>query len=201
MRNTRWPLVIIGAALTLAGCGASGAKRPADARHASVPPAYHASAPPVCNPRALDAMARFLKVAPQMIATSKSIGQNTMPQCTFTTSVSGRERVQVIANVDSSPSPYDVLERTIEEQSQIFGPQRLTPAPVNVPGLGIVASWFPNDGWLKATDGLRLITATVDWKGARQKREIALAQTMIRPYLETLSRKQVEEIVSQGGNV
>jgi len=193
MRNTRWSLVMIGAALALAGCGGSGAKPAADT--------HHASAPPVCSPRALAAMARLLKVAPQMIATSTSIGQNAMPQCTFTTRVPGRKRVQVIANVDSSPAPYDVLERMIEEQSQIFGPTRLVPAPVNVPGLGIVASWFPNDDWLKATDGLRLITATVDWHGAKQKREIALAQTMIRPYLKTLSRKRTQQIVDAPGNV
>jgi len=190
MRNPLSVLALIGTALVLAGCGASQAKRVADPRRAS--------APSVCNPRALDAMARILEVAPETIATSKSIGNNDMPQCTFTARMSARRRVLAIVNVDSSLQPYQVLRRTIEEASQVFVPQRLSPAPINVPELGIAASWFPNYQWLKATDGLRLITASVNWDGSKQKQDIALAQTMIRPYLKTLSRRQVDAIVNGG---
>jgi hypothetical protein len=109
---TRWAMVITGTVLVLAGCGGSGAKRTADS--------HQASAPPVCNPQAVEAMARFLKVAPEAIATSKSMGSNATPQCTFAERVSAHQQVQVIANVNSSPAPYQVLRRTIEEAAQSF---------------------------------------------------------------------------------
>jgi hypothetical protein len=190
MRNTHLALVITGTVVALAGCGGSGAKRSTDS--------HHASAPPVCNPRAAEAMAHLLKVAPKTIATSKSIGNNASPQCTFTARMSAHQQVRVIANANSSPQPYQVLRRTIEGASQVFTPERLSPAPTDVPGLGIAASWFPNYQWLQATDGLRLITASVAWKRSTQKQKIALAQAMTRPYLKTLSRKQVNAIVNGG---
>jgi hypothetical protein len=104
----------------------------------------------------------------------------------------------VVANVDDSSQPYQVLRRTIEEASQYFTPKRPISAPTNVPGLGISASWFPDYQWLQATDGLRLITARVAWTGSTKKQKIALAQAMIRPYLKTLSRKQVSATVNGG---
>jgi hypothetical protein len=36
-----------------------------------------------------------------------------------------------------------------------------------------------------ATDGYRLITTTVNWRGARSKRKIALAESVTRRYLHT----------------
>jgi hypothetical protein len=204
VKNTCWALVITGAVFALAGCGGSRAKHSADSHHGVGSGAKHsadtrhASAPPVCNPRAVTAMARFLKVAPKTIATSKSIGNNDMPQCTFTERTSAHHQVQVVANVDSSPQPYQVLRRTIEEASQVFVPQRLSPAPTDVPGLGIAASWFPDYQWLQATDGLRLITAGVAWTRSTQQQKIALATAAIRPYLTTLSTKQVNAIVNGG---
>jgi hypothetical protein len=121
-----------------------------------------------------------------------------MPQCTFVTRRSAYHRVLVVANIDDSSQPYQVLRRTIEEASQFFNVWRPILAPSNVPGLGISASWFPDYQWLQATDGLRLITARVAWTGSTKKQKIALAQVMIRPYLKTLSRKQVSATVNGG---
>jgi hypothetical protein len=104
----------------------------------------------------------------------------------------------VVANVDDSTQPYQVLRRTIEEGSQYFTPRRPYPAPDNVPGLGISASWFPEYQWLKATDGLRLITARVDWAGATRPQRIAIARAMIQPFLKQLTRKQISETVNGG---
>ena len=104
----------------------------------------------------------------------------------------------VVANVDDSSQPYQVLRRTIEEASQFFDVWRPILAPSNVPGLGISASWFPDYDWLQATDGLRLITARIAWTGSTKQQKIALAQVMIRPYLKTLSRKQVSATVNGG---
>lgn len=77
--------------------------------------------------------------------------------------------MRAIVNVDSSPQPYQ-----------------------------IAASWFPSYQWLQATDGLRLITPSVVWSRSKQKQDIALAQAMIRPYLTTLIRKQVDALVNGG---
>jgi hypothetical protein len=142
-----------------------------------------ADSPPICTSTALDAMARLLKVRPATIATATSTGNNGMPQCTYSVHLAHGKHVNVTANADSSPSPYAVLERTIEEASQIFGPTRLSPAPVSIPRLGLDAAWFPAEDWLKTTDGVRLITATVDWNGAKQRQQIALATAIARPYL------------------
>jgi len=186
MKNTRRALLITATVLTLAGCGGSGTARLAHL------------GPPVCNHRDVQAMARLLKVAPNTITTSKSIGDNGMPQCTFVTHRSAHHRVLVVANVDDSSQPYQVLRRTIEEASQFFNVYEPSAAPSNIPRLGISASWFPDYQWLEATDGLRLITAHVAWRGSTKKQKIALARGMIRPYLKTLSRKQVSETVNGG---
>jgi hypothetical protein len=186
MKNTRCALLITGTVLTLAGCGGSAPGRLAHL------------GPPACNQRDVEAMARFLKVGAHTVATSKSIGTNGMPQCTFVTRRSAHHRVLVVANVDDSSQPYQVLRRTIEEASQFFNVWRPILAPSNVPRLGISASWFPDYDWLQATDGLRLITARIAWTGSTKQQKIALAQVMIRPYLKILSRKQVSATVNGG---
>jgi hypothetical protein len=128
----------VGAALSLAACAGS--------RPAMAPVTAHrkAHARPICSSAALDAMARFLRVPPATISTATSTGNNGMPQCTYAVRLPLGKHMSVTANVDTSPSPYAVLERTIEEAAQIFGPARLSPAPVTVPGLGLDAAWFPD---------------------------------------------------------
>lgn len=79
--------------------------------------------------------------------------------------------------------PYYRLERTEVEASQIFTAKRVVPAPQAVPGLGIEADWFPVARQLMATDGIRLITLTVGWRGATQARRRALAEAVTRTYL------------------
>jgi hypothetical protein len=178
----------VGATLALAACGSSAPTRSMTTRAAAARSAAahrKADSPPICISTALDAMARYLKVRPATIATAASTGNNAMPQCSYTAHLRHGKRAQVTANVDTSPSPYAVLERTIEEASQIFGPDRLSTAPINVGGLGLAASWFPEEDWLKTTDGVRLLTASVDWNGARQRKQIALATAVARPYHKT----------------
>jgi hypothetical protein len=177
---------IAGAAL-LCGCGHSAPAKKAAAHHGS-------RAPGVCAPAALDAMARTLAVKAASIATGVSTASNAMPQCAFSTRLRHGRSVEVTVNVDNGPQPYFVLERTIVEASQTFTAQRASPAPVAVPGLGLEASWFPAETHLEVTDGFRLITATVDWPGATQTREIALARAMAAPYLKTPHGKEAQAL-------
>ncbi|MBV8987784.1 MAG: hypothetical protein JO372_04400 [Solirubrobacterales bacterium] len=134
-------------------------------------------------------MARFLAVPTGSVATSASTGNNDMPQCSFTVHLPAGKRVDATANIDNGPQPYFRLERTTVEASQVFTPSRLSPAPEAVTGLGIEADWFPAYPQLMATDGLRLITVSVTWRGATQGRERRLAEALTRTYLTTPHRK------------
>lgn len=129
-------------------------------------------------------MARFLKVAPQSVILAASTGNNAMPQCSFSTRAAGRQRVEVTANDDTGPQPYFVLERTAIEASQQFTPGRLVAAPQAVTRLGLEADWFPAEQQLMATDGIRLITVSVNWRATTQVRKRTLAEALTRPYLK-----------------
>jgi hypothetical protein len=186
-RGRRARVVAVSATvLAVVGCGGS-----KSATHS----AHHR--PTVCATVAADAMARFIAVPAHAITTARSTGNNAMPQCQFTARMGAGRHVGVLANVDSAPSPYFRLERTIVESSQIFGPTRLSPAPVSVAGLGLEASWFPANGWLMATDGFRLITTSVNWRGASRSQDIALAEAVTRTYLRT-PRGKAAQAVAKG---
>jgi hypothetical protein len=164
--------------LALAGCGhSSSTAHKTASRSASV------TRPPVCAPAAQSAMATFLQVAPRSIVLARSTGNNSMPQCTFTVHVSGNRVVRLTANDSNGPQPYFVLERTAIEAAQVFTASRMVAAPQAVTGLGIEADWFPATTQLMATDGVTLITATVDWRGTTQARRRALAESVTRSYL------------------
>jgi hypothetical protein len=111
------------------------------------------------------------------------VGNNVMPQCSFRARLPGGGRFKLTVNVDTSPQPYMVLSRTIVERQQVFSPTRLVPAPIAVTGLGLLASWFPDDKQLMSTDGVRLVTTTVLWSRAGRAREIRLAKRISRLYL------------------
>jgi len=183
-RRAAVPAAAIAATALLCGCGHSAsAKTAATHRHLTV----------ACTSAALEAMARTLTLGTANVATAGSTGGNAMPQCTFSARLRGK-RVEVTMNVDNGPQPYFVLERTIVEASQIF-PQRLSPPPQPVDGLGLEAAWFPAATHLEATDGKRLLTATVvTWPGAATKSEIQLARAMIAPYLKTPHGKAAQAI-------
>jgi hypothetical protein len=116
------------------------------------------------------------------VSVAVSTGNNTYKQCTFRAVVDGATRVAVVANVDTGPQPYFVLERTAIEASQVFTANRLYPAPIPV-NLGIEADWFPATQQLMATDGSRLITTTVTWRGVTQLHRRQLAIAITKPYI------------------
>jgi hypothetical protein len=159
-----WPC---GAALALAGCGSS---------RTFTPP---------CSPQATHVVAQQLALPAVRIADARSIGNDSMPQCSFTGRLPSGKRFVVTVNVDTSPQPYAVLSRTIVEGQQVFSPVRLVPAPISVMHLGLLASWFPNQLQLMSTDGVRLVRTTVVWPGAKQAEKIRFATRLSRLYLKT----------------
>lgn len=153
----------------LVGCGAS---------HATLSPAAR-----LCTPKARQLVAQTLALPRTHISAVPGTGNNAEPQCSFRAHLAGGGRFEVTVNVDPSPQPYTVLSRTIEEGQQVFSPTRLTPAPVAVLHLGLLASWFPGPSHLMSTDGVRLVTTTLIWSGAKQAREIRFATKISRLYL------------------
>ena len=158
-----WPCA---ATLALAGCGSS--------RTFTAP----------CSAQATHVVAQQLALPSSRIADARSIGNNAMPQCSFTGRLPGGKRLVVTVNVDTSPQPYAVLSRTIVEGQQVFSPVRLVPAPISVMHLGLLASWFPNQLQLMSTDGVRLVRTTVLWPGAKQAEKIGFATRLSRLYLK-----------------
>jgi hypothetical protein len=128
-------------------------------------------------------VAQTLALNSKQIATVPSTGNNGMPQCSFKTQLKNGRRFNVTVNVDTSPQPYMVLSRTIVERQQVFSPKRLVPAPIAVLGLGLLASWFPDDQQLISTDGVRLVTTAVTWGRAKRDQQIRFATKLTRLFL------------------
>jgi hypothetical protein len=182
-----WGSACLGATTVLAvsACGQSSADK-----HTSSSSA-RPSGISVCLPVARDAVGRFLSVPPNSVANAASVGNNSYPQCTFTARVGQGTHVQVIANDDNGPQPYFVLERTAVEAGQQFTVNRMIAAPVAVTGLGIEADWFPAETQLMATDGVQLISVTVNWPHATEARKRALAELLTRTYLKNVKGAQL----------
>ncbi len=168
--------------LACAGCGGS---RHAS-RQAEKEPVAGSPVRIACQPAGRAAVGRFLHMPTSTVSESGSQGNNGFPQCSFEVALSGRAHVEIVTNVDNGPSPYFILERTAIEAAQQFTAQRISPAPESITGLGLEADWFPAyPQRLMATDGKLLITTSVTWPGASQRRDQALAVAITRPYLHT----------------
>lgn len=170
---------LLAALAALAGCGGHSAVK------------HRSPQATVCSPAARDAMAGFLGVAPGSVATRVSRGNNTYPQCSFTARLATGDRLAVLVNDDTGPQAYFVLERTAIEAAQVFTIDRKIPAPEAV-NLGIEADWFPYLTQLMTTDGVRLITATVTWPHASQRRMRELSIPIARTYLRAPKRSKAK---------
>ena len=86
------------------------------------------------------------------------------------------------------------LERTAVEAEQVFSTGREEPAPVKVSRLGLDAYsyWFPGERQVMTTDGVRLITATIEWPQAPAGKRRALAVVAARPFLGKLHPKAAD---------
>jgi hypothetical protein len=128
-------------------------------------------------------MAHFLGVQAQQIATAEKTGTTGNPECTYTTGT-GRHEIKLTADDYKGSQPYFILDRTAEEAAQVFVPTRMVAPPVVSTAIGLLTVWFPAREQLMATDGLKLITTTVRWKGVTQKHRLALAGAFTRPYIK-----------------
>ncbi len=178
LRSTAILATVCLTALLVCGCGE--VKPKAHPAHAAAAPTSLAT---VCLPAARQAVARFLTLPVQSVSIAGSTGNNAQPQCRFGARPPRRAPVTVLANVSTTSEPYMILERTIVEASQIFTASRLSPAPQAIPGLGIEASWFPQEMHVMTTDGIRLITVTVTWPRSREAQKRALSVAVARLYL------------------
>ncbi|MBV9007000.1 MAG: hypothetical protein JOZ98_09280 [Solirubrobacterales bacterium] len=133
---------------------------------------------PVCAPAAGVAIARYAGVGVGVLKARATTGNNAEPECHFR-----GPGVSVVVNIDSSPQPYQRLERTIDEDGQQFSTVRNFAPPVTVPKLGLDAAWVPDQSQLLTTDGRSLLTITVAWRGEKRARQIALATLVARRYL------------------
>ena len=137
-------------------------------------------------PRARVALAAHLGVAPSAVSQAVSKGNNGMPQCVLTVRRAGMPPVRVTVNLDNGAQPYFRLERTSVEASQQFGTKRLYAAPTLIMGLGLDAYWYPDANYAQTTNGIDLITATVDWPGSQQAQREALSIAVARPFVGRL---------------
>ena len=128
-------------------------------------------------------MAGFVGVQAQQITTAEKTGTTGNPECTYTTGT-GRHEIKLLADDYKGSQPYFILDRTAEEAAQVFVPTRMVAPPVAINHIGLEAVWFPAREQLMATDGLKLITTTVTWKGVTQKHRLALAEAFIKPYIK-----------------
>lgn len=159
--------------LALVGCGTSSRSSATSTRAA----AQHKPRP-VCAPAASAVIARHVGVGVGVLKTRATTGNNAEPECHFRA-----PGVSVVVNVDSSPQPYQRLERTIDEDGQQFSTKRNFTPPVTVPKLGLDAAWVPDQSALLTTDGRSLLTITVAWRGEQRARQRALATLVARRYL------------------
>jgi hypothetical protein len=163
----------------VAGCGGGGGGSSATvATHAQ-----QARRPSVCIAGVQGVVARAASGSAASVKASTSTGNNAMPQCSFRTSLADGKRLLVIANVDSSPQPFQRLERAIEEATQQFGSVREYAAPQRVAKLGLDASWFPEEHQLLTGDNRQLLTISVKWPGSSVAHQRALAAAVARTYL------------------
>jgi hypothetical protein len=139
----------------------------------------------VCTSAGRAAVARGVGVSPTAVRERRGIARSAAPECIFR----ARSLVLSVA-VSGAPQAYAVLERGAEEQAQIFGAKRFTPAPQLILKLGVDAYWFPAEHLVMSTEGVNLITATVvSWPGVSHRRWKHLAAAAARPYLGRVSRK------------
>jgi hypothetical protein len=184
--HARASLAALLATALLGGCGGS-SQHTSSSTHTRRP-----ATASVCTAKGRTAVAGFLEVGSSSVSDHAGISSAAVPTCYFTIKLARGRPVRLSVMDERTVEAYFLLERAIVEFQQVFAPVRLAPAPETVPHLGLDASWFPAQKYVMTTDGVRLITATVDWPSAPQWRQRALATAAARAYLGPLDYKAAE---------
>ncbi len=137
-------------------------------------------------------MAGALGVHSAAVTAATAVGNNGEPECHYTIRTANWTVVKLVANLDSSPQPYQRLERAIVEDGQQFATVQTNPPPQTVPHLGLDAAWLPDQNKLITTEGARLVSVSVVWPGSTQAEQRAVAVATARPYLGKNNPKAVE---------
>jgi hypothetical protein len=181
-------LITLLLALGCSGCGGGGAKpAPKPVHHVSPwKPGKRATASTnVCTTAGRAAFAGKVGVAPTTVKERRTHARSGASECVFSAG-----HVVASVSVSGAPEAYAVLERQAEEQAQIFGAKRFTPAPQLILGLGVDAYWFPAQQQVMTTEGVNLIQATiVHWPHTRTARRRALGTALARPYVGKTDKK------------
>ncbi len=139
----------------------------------------------VCTVNGRAAFAKRVGVAPGAVKERRTHARSGASECVFSAG-----HVVASVSVSGAPEAYAVLERQAEEQAQIFGARRFTPAPQLILGLGADAYWFPAQHQVMTTEGVNLIAATiVHWPHTRVARRRALGTALARPYVGKIDKK------------
>lgn len=169
-------LALLAVGLMAAGCGSSAKK------HGST----------TCPDKVRAAVAGVLSVHASAVITHSGVGSNAEPECDYVIRTANGTVVKLVANLDSSPQPYQRLERAIVEDGQQFATVQTNPPPQTVPHLGLDAAWLPDQNKLITTEGVRLVSVSVAWPGSTQAEQRAVAVATARPYLGKNNPKAVE---------
>jgi hypothetical protein len=181
-------VIIVLLALGCSGCGGGGSKRPPKPVHHAKPwkPGRRATAKTdVCTVKGRAAFAKGVGVAAASVKERQTHARSGASECVFSAG-----HVVASVSVSGAPEAYAVLERQAEEQAQIFGAKRFTPAPQLILHLGVDAYWFPAQQQVMTTEGVNLIAATiVHWPHTRAARRRALGTALARPYVGKTDEK------------
>ena len=111
-----------------------------------------------------------------------------MPQCDFQLTAGGAS-LSLWASLDSSPQPYQVLERRASEEGQNFAMMPHFKYPQAYAHLGLDGWWFPREQQAQTTDGRVLISVTIlRWPHHGNAVRKALSAAVARAYLGPLRR-------------
>jgi hypothetical protein len=166
----------IGCALIAAACGASGAPAHRTAARLTTP----------CATIAVAAVARATSLPTRTIVASAFTAPGGEANCRFSARRSSGRSLDVIAELDSAPQAYYRFVREVVEYGQnvLWHSEGAAAYPRNVPHLGLEADWFAAADQLITTDGVRLITVSVNSApanapGGAEQIATALARTYI----------------------
>jgi hypothetical protein len=182
----------IALALGVLGCGGGTTERRSTPTSSSTSttvttsttPGLATAATDVCVAKGRAVVARFAHRPAAKVGMRRGHDNSGAANCRFTAGP-----LVVSVSVDGAPDAFAVLERQAEEEAQIFVGKRLVPAPQYIAHEGIAAFWFPREQYLKTTDAVNLITATiVRWPGVPRRRWERLAEAVARRYLGRLRR-------------